>query len=139
MSSNQRQIIKQAKFTYSPLGKAFAKQTKTTEDQEEKQIEALEKHGKELNMSSDEKDSLKLLKQKVIFYQLVNERRFVINKLSEGIDFNNLTYHYKVKSAPKYFIRFKCPLIIYNNINNGRTSLQKEEKIEEALMDGKLY
>ena len=84
-------------------------------------------------MSSDEKDSLELLKQKVIFYQLVNERRFVINKLSEGIDFNNLTYHYKVRSDPKYSIRFKGPLIIYNDINNGRTSLQKEEKIQEEF------
>ena len=32
--SNQQQIIEQAKFTYSPLRKAFQKQTKTTEDQE---------------------------------------------------------------------------------------------------------
>ena len=31
---NQKQIIEQAKFTYSPLGKAFEKQTKTIEDQE---------------------------------------------------------------------------------------------------------
>ena len=31
--SNQQQIIKQAKFTYSPLGKAFEKQIKTIEDQ----------------------------------------------------------------------------------------------------------
>ena len=30
--SNQQQIIEQAKFTYSPLGKAFEKQTKTIED-----------------------------------------------------------------------------------------------------------
>ena len=30
--SNQQQIIEKAKFTYSPLGKAFEKQTKTTED-----------------------------------------------------------------------------------------------------------
>ena len=30
---NQQQIIKQAKFTYSPLGKAFEKRTKTIEDQ----------------------------------------------------------------------------------------------------------
>ena len=33
LPSNQQQIIKQAKFTYSPLGKAFEKQTKTIEDQ----------------------------------------------------------------------------------------------------------
>ena len=33
LSSNQKQIIEQAKFTYCPLGKAFEKQTKTIEDQ----------------------------------------------------------------------------------------------------------
>ena len=41
LPSNQKQIIEQAKFTYSPLGKAFEKQTKTIEDQGEKQVEAL--------------------------------------------------------------------------------------------------
>ena len=38
---NQQQIIEQAKFTYSPLGKAFEKQIKTIENQGEKQIDAL--------------------------------------------------------------------------------------------------
>ena len=32
LPSNQQQIIEQAKFTYSPLGKAFEKQTKTIKD-----------------------------------------------------------------------------------------------------------
>ena len=39
--SNQQQIIEQAKFTDSPLGKAFEKQIKTVEDQGEKQVEVL--------------------------------------------------------------------------------------------------
>ena len=34
--SNQQQIIEEAKFTYSPLGKAFEKQTKTIGDQKKK-------------------------------------------------------------------------------------------------------
>ena len=34
LPSNQQQIIQQAKFTYSPLGKPFEKQIKTIEDQE---------------------------------------------------------------------------------------------------------
>ena len=38
---NQQQIIEQAKFTDSPLGKAFEKQTKTIEDQRQKQVEVL--------------------------------------------------------------------------------------------------
>ena len=33
LPSNQKQIIEQAKFTYSPLGKAFEKQIKTLEDE----------------------------------------------------------------------------------------------------------
>ena len=41
LPSNQQQIIEQARFAYSPLGKAFEKQIKTTEDQEQKQVEAL--------------------------------------------------------------------------------------------------
>ena len=41
LPSNQQQIIEQARFTYSPLGKAFEKQTKAIEDQGQKQVEAL--------------------------------------------------------------------------------------------------
>ena len=33
LPSNQQQIIEQTKFTYSPLGKVFEKQSKTIEDQ----------------------------------------------------------------------------------------------------------
>ena len=42
LPSNQQQIIEQAKFTYSPFGKAFEKQTKTIEDQGEKQVKAIQ-------------------------------------------------------------------------------------------------
>ena len=41
LPSNQQQIIEQAKFTYSPLGKAFEKQIKTIEDQGKKEVDAL--------------------------------------------------------------------------------------------------
>ena len=37
LPSDQNRIIEQAKFTYSPLGKAFGKQIKRIEDQGEKQ------------------------------------------------------------------------------------------------------
>ena len=41
-------MIERAKFTYSPLGKAFEKQIKTNEDKEGKQINALEEHRKQI-------------------------------------------------------------------------------------------
>ena len=42
LPSNQQQLIQQAKFNYSPLGKAIEKQRKSIEDQGEKQVVALE-------------------------------------------------------------------------------------------------
>ena len=42
LPSNQQRIIKQAKFTDSPLGKAFENQIKTIEYKGQKQIDALE-------------------------------------------------------------------------------------------------
>ena len=41
LPSNQQQIIEQAKFTYSPLRKAFEKQIKTIEDQGQIQVDVL--------------------------------------------------------------------------------------------------
>ena len=45
LPSNQKQIIEQTKFTYSPLGKAFEKQIKAIEDQGEKQRKAIQNQG----------------------------------------------------------------------------------------------
>ena len=42
LPSDQSRIVEKGKFTYFPLGKAFEKQTKTIEEQGEKQVEALE-------------------------------------------------------------------------------------------------
>ena len=38
---DQRRVIEQANFIYSPLGKAFEKQTKTIEEQGKKQTDAI--------------------------------------------------------------------------------------------------
>ena len=45
LPSNQKQMIQQAKFTYSTLGKAFEKRIKTIENQGEKQIKATQNKG----------------------------------------------------------------------------------------------
>ena len=41
LTSDQSRIMEQAEFTYSPLGKVFEEQIKTTEEQGKKQAEAL--------------------------------------------------------------------------------------------------
>ena len=57
MPSDQRRIIEQAKFKYSPLGKAFEKQIKTIEDQEIKQVEVLK------TLKSDENQDLESIER----------------------------------------------------------------------------
>ena len=80
LPSNQQQIIEQAKFTYSPLGKAFEKQIKTIEDQGEKQIKAIQDQDQGQvktfkKYAHDAEDTPFISKQKEIFNQLVDERR----------------------------------------------------------------
>ena len=42
LQPDQRRVIRQTNFSYSPLGKALEKQTKTIEHQYKKQIKAIE-------------------------------------------------------------------------------------------------
>ena len=96
LPSNQQQIIEQAKFTYSPLGKAFEKQTKTIKDQGEKQIKVIQDNNEQLvsinNDDHDYENKLLLSKEREIFKNIYNKRLAKIEELSKKIDYNNLTY-----------------------------------------------
>ena len=82
LPSNQQQIIEQAKFTYSPLGKAFEKQTKTIEDQGKKQVKAIQDK-QIVNINKDDyKDKLLLSKEREIFKDIYNKRLDKIEELS---------------------------------------------------------
>ena len=117
LPSNQQQIIEQVKFTYSPLGKAFEKQTKTIEDQGEKQIKAIQdnKKGERQTKPNEYGD-----------YFLNGLAK--IRESSKPIDFNNLIYFYKGNSAPIKFIGYKGPMHIFKCIHNGDISLEDIEK-----------
>ena len=86
LPSNQQQIIEQARFTYSPLGKAFEKQIKTIEDQGEKQIKAIQDQGQLKTIKKyayDAEDTPVISKEKEIFNELVDERREKITDLDK--------------------------------------------------------
>ena len=92
--SNQQQVIEQAKFTYCLLGKNFEKQIKTIEIQGEKQIDALKDlKTKEQTKSIEDKYNNKQ-KAKIIFNELINETKKVMNKLYDRVDYNNLRIEY---------------------------------------------
>ena len=75
LPSNQQQIIEQAKFTYSPLEKAFEKQIKTIEDQGQKQIDALKVLQPKEQTKPIEDKSNNQAKATIIFNELINERK----------------------------------------------------------------
>ena len=94
LPSNQQQIIEQAKFTYSPLGKAFEKQIKTTEDQGEKQVNALEDLTSKEQTKPIENKSNNRSKATAIFNEVINKRKEIMSELYDSVDYNNLKYEY---------------------------------------------
>ena len=85
LPSNQSQITEQAKFTYSPLGNALEKQTKTIEDQGEKWIKAIENRIEKQKwiekqiLNTDQKSMSHLLSKDF----LAAEARAELNKIKE--------------------------------------------------------
>ena len=94
LPSNQQQIIEQARFTYSPLGKPFEKQIKTIEDQGKKQVEALEnlKLKEETKPIVDKPNNQS--RNTIIFLELINKRKELMGELYDNVDYNNLEFEY---------------------------------------------
>ena len=106
LPSNQQQIIEQAKFTYSPLGRTFEKQIKTIEDQGKKQIDALA----DLKPKEVKPRETKPSKYGDCFIDGLAK----IGESYKPIDFNDLTYNFKDLRIPSVgFIKFKGPLHIF--------------------------
>ena len=94
LPSNQQQIIEQAKLTYSPLGKAFEKQTKAIKDQGKKQVDALENLKPKEKRKSIEDKSNNQSKATIIFNDLINKRKALMKELYDSVDYNNLEFVY---------------------------------------------
>ena len=93
LPSNQQQIRKQDKFTYSSLGKAFEKQIKLIEDQGQKPTDASKTlEPKEqievFTHKSDDDDNTPISKE--IYDEILEERMNEILKMSMEINYGNL-------------------------------------------------
>ena len=132
LPSNQQQIIEQAKFTYSPLGKAFEKKIKTIEDQGEKQIKAIHDQGRVKTIKKyacDDEDSTWISRQKEIFNELADKRLNEINELDKKVNLDDLIYRYQGNTPNEEFNKYDNALDLINKIRNG------EIKLAEAKND----
>ena len=117
LPSNQQQIIEQAKFTYSPLGKALEKQVKTIKDQGEKQVVALES----LKDSDKKLTSIKdFIPTENLNPEIINEIKR-IEEIEKNVDRNKMVY--KGTNETYDFRNFKTIHAFSNEIRNNIISL----------------
>ena len=120
LPSNQEQIMEQAKFTYSPLGKAFEKQIKTIEDQGKKQVDALEKLKLKEETKPIEDKSNNQSRVTIIFNELINKRKELMSELYDSVDYNNLKFEYLGPTNDVSFYKYKDSKALFNVIKNNQ-------------------
>ena len=136
LPSDQQQIIEQAKFPYSPLGKDFEKQIKTIEDQGQKQIKTIQDQGQVKTIKKytfDDKDTPLISKQKEIFNELVDERFEKITDLDKKVNSDDLIYRYKGNTADVKFDKFDNALDIIDKIRDGKIDLADVKNNQEKF------
>ena len=129
LPSNQQQIIQQAKFNYSPLGKALEKQRKTIEDQGEKQV-------KEIQYNKDDyKNKLLLSKEREIFKDIYNKKLDKLEELNNKIDYNNLKYITANNRSSYTFSEIEDPITFLNEIKKGKKSIEEAKITQENFLE----
>ena len=131
--SNQQQIIQQAKFNYSPLGKAIEKQRKTIENQGEKQVKAIQ--DKQIVNKYDYKDKLLLSKEREIFKDIYNKRLDRIEELNNKIDYDNLKYPIYATKNLLDFSELTDPLTLLDKVKKGELTLETARDYQKNLFE----
>ena len=122
LPSNQQKIIQQAKFNYSPLGKALEKQVKTIKDQGEKQVDALKTSYKKLPSIKD------FVPTEKFNLEIINEIKR-IEEIEKNVDRDKMVY--KSTNRNYDFRGFKTISTYGNDIRNNVTSF-KAVNLEQA-------
>ena len=136
LPSNQQQIIEQARFNYSPLGKTLERQIKTIEGQGEKQMKAIQNQKQDKMIKKytyDLEDTPFISKQKEIFNKLIDERYEKINDLDEKVNSDDLIYRYKGNTADENFDKFDNAINTINKILNGEIELTDVKENQEKF------
>ena len=148
LPSNQQQIIEQAQFTYSPLGKAFEKQIKPIDDQGKKQVVALNTLKSNNQLTIEDVIPNDALKNDEAKKELDKIKEMEENVGREKVIYetNEYTYSFKIFETIKHlleiFMRAKLLLkklmnvkliylpksLILKNTRNDEVKKKKQEK-----------
>ena len=113
-----KQLIEKAKFTYSPLGKAF-ENIKTIEDQGKKQVDALEnlKLKEETKPIEDKPNNQS--RATIIFNEHINKRKELMSELCGSGDYNNFNFEYVGPTKDVIFNEYMNSKERFNAIKNS--------------------
>ena len=128
LHSDQSRIIEQANFTYSPLGKAFGKQTTTIKDQGRKQIDTITNQNERLaalTNKDDDKDN---------YNEIFEELRKIWwdKRINQWINRNSLTYYFKGNTARKRFDDFSNGKELFKKTKSSEMKIEEAKKLENA-------
>ena len=125
LPSNQQQMIEQAKFIYSPLGKAFNKQIKGIEDQGKKLVDALN------TLKSDNNKKIEIKNKDIVPKSAFasDEAKEEINKIlkiEKNVDREKLVYE---AGKHKYdFRKFNTIRTFGEDMYNGKITLEQADE-----------
>ena len=132
LPSNQQQIIQQAKFNYSPLGKAIEKQIKTIKDQGKKQVVALES----LNVPNKKLSSIKdFIPIENLNPEIINEIKR-IEEIEKKVDRNKMFYK---RSNKTYDFRNLKTIRAFGNEIRINVITLDTENIEQVTLLSHVY
>ena len=123
------------------MGKALEKQTKNMEEQEKKQIKAIEDHGKywiesnsviSRNNFNIDRDGVPFEKQKEIFSELLTKRAHEFDNSKNKISPNKLIYKFKTEGdSPEDFKDYWKPSELFENLRHGH--LDSKEVLKSQI------
>ena len=133
LPSNQKQIIEQEKFTYSPWRKALEKQIKTIEDQGKKQVDTLKKL-KPKEQTKLNEDKCNESKATIIFDDFINKRKKIMSELYDSVDYNNLKFEYVGPTKDVSFYEYKDSKELFNAIKNNQIKFSEVKSKEDNFL-----
>ena len=105
------------------MEKAFEKQIKTIEDQGQKQIDTLKDLKPKEQIKPIEDKFNNQSKATIIFNELINKRKNILNELHDSVDYNNLKFQYVGPTKDVRFYEYKDSRELFNTIKIVRLNL----------------
>ena len=110
--------------------KAFEKQIETIEDQRQKQVDALKQQTKPIEDKSNNQS-----RSSIIFSDLIKERKNIMSKLYDSVDYNNLKFEYVGPTKDVSFYEYRDSKELFNAIKNSQIKFSEAKNKQNEFLN----